>query len=92
MSNQDWNPEQYLKYRNERTQPSIDLISHIKLSNPEKIIDIGCGPGNSTQMLVERWPESKITGIDNSPAMIQKAKSDFPLQKWEIMDAADINT
>jgi trans-aconitate 2-methyltransferase len=92
MSYQDWNPDQYLKYRNERTQPSIDLISRIKFSNPEKIIDIGCGPGNSTQMLVQRWPNSKVTGIDNSPAMIQKAKNDFPLQEWKIIDASNINT
>lgn len=92
MANKDWNPELYLKYHNERTQPSIDLISRINFPNPRNIIDIGCGPGNSTQILVDRWPKSKIIGIDNSPAMIQKAKSDFPKQKWKIMDANNIDT
>ncbi|MCK9211736.1 MAG: methyltransferase domain-containing protein [Ignavibacteriaceae bacterium] len=91
MANKDWNPELYLKYHNERTQPSIDLISRINFSNPRNIIDIGCGPGNSTQILVDRWPKSKIVGIDNSPAMIQKAKNDFPEQEWKIMDANNID-
>lgn len=91
MANNDWNPELYLKYRSERTQPSIDLISRIHFPNPRNIIDIGCGPGNSTQMLVERWPKTKIVGIDNSAAMIQKAKSDYPEQQWAIMDANKID-
>jgi trans-aconitate 2-methyltransferase len=83
----DWNPELYLKFDRERTQPSIDLVSHIHLANPQKIIDIGCGPGNSTQVLVQRWPDARVSGVDNSPAMIEKAKSDFPDQDWIIMDA-----
>jgi trans-aconitate 2-methyltransferase len=84
----DWNPQLYLKFKNERTQPSIDLVSRISINDPENIIDIGCGPGNSTQILRYRWPESIITGLDNSPAMIEKAKSDFPDQKWISADTS----
>lgn len=47
----DWNSEQYLKFKKERTQPSTDLVNTIKLENPGRIIDIGCGPGNSTRAL-----------------------------------------
>ncbi len=47
----DWDPQLYLKFKNERTLPSIDLIAKISKENPETIIDIGCGPGNSSQML-----------------------------------------
>jgi trans-aconitate 2-methyltransferase len=83
----DWNPELYLKFDKERTQPSIDLVSRINCENPSKIIDIGCGPGNSTQILAQRWPNAEITGIDNSPAMIDKAKSDYPKQNWLLLDA-----
>lgn len=93
MKTNDWNPELYLRFNKERIQPSIDLVSRIELSNPKRIVDIGCGPGNSTQILVQRWPNAKIIGIDNSPAMIQKAKSDYPCQEWILADAGkdDIN-
>ncbi len=84
--NKDWNPEMYLKFDKERTQPSVDLVSRIIKDTPGKIIDIGCGPGNSTQVLVKRWPNSKVVGVDNSPAMIEKAKKDYPGQTWQILD------
>jgi trans-aconitate 2-methyltransferase len=87
MGKSDWNPDLYLKFNRERTQPSIDLVKRINSDCPSKIIDIGCGPGNSTQILVQRWPDSLITGIDNSPAMIEKAKKDYPNQNWILLDA-----
>jgi trans-aconitate 2-methyltransferase len=87
MNIKDWNPDLYLKFDKERIQPSIDLVSRIKIDNPSRIIDIGCGPGNSTQVLFQEWPDSTITGVDNSPAMIAKAKKDYPNQNWEILDA-----
>jgi trans-aconitate 2-methyltransferase len=85
---QNWNPEQYLKFKNERTQPSIDLVSKIKIDHPKSIIDIGCGPGNSTQVLYQRWPEAEIIGLDSSEQMIKKAREDFPQQKWFLADAS----
>jgi trans-aconitate 2-methyltransferase len=87
MNKKDWNPDLYLKFNRERTQPSIDLVARIKIDAPSRIIDIGCGPGNSTQILVQRWPDSIIIGIDKSPAMIEKAKKDYPNQNWKTMDA-----
>jgi trans-aconitate 2-methyltransferase len=87
MSMNDWNPDAYLKFDRERTQPSIDLVSRIEIANPSKIIDIGCGPGNSTMVLVTRWPDSMVTGIDNSPAMIDKARKDYPQMNWLLIDA-----
>jgi len=87
MQKHDWNPALYLQFGKERIQPSIDLVSRIDFENPKNIIDIGCGPGNSTQILAQRWPKSKITGVDNSPAMIERAKLDFPNQDWKLLDA-----
>lgn len=87
MTKPDWNPELYLKFNQERIQPSIDLVARIQMDNPGAIIDIGCGPGNSTQILAERWPHAKVTGIDNSPSMIEKARKDYPNQEWHIADA-----
>jgi len=88
----DWNVELYLKFRNERTQPSIDLVSGISVESPKSIIDIGCGPGNSTQVLAGRWPAAGITGLDNSPSMIEKAKKDYPSQEWILADVMDVDS
>jgi trans-aconitate methyltransferase len=65
-----WNPGQYLKFRDERTRPSIDLACRISLAAPTRILDVGCGPGNSTEVLHDRWPAARITGLDSSPEMI----------------------
>jgi trans-aconitate 2-methyltransferase len=84
----DWNPDSYLKFKSERTQPSIDLVSRIEIDNPNSIIDIGCGPGNSTQVLFEKWPNANIIGLDHSQEMITKAKTEYPSRKWILADAA----
>lgn len=85
----DWNPSLYMQFKSERTQPSIDLVSKINCPAPNKIIDIGCGPGNSTQVLANRWPDAHIVGIDNSASMIKKAEADYPTQDWVIANAAE---
>ena len=84
----DWNPEKYLDYNTERLLPSRDLVSRIRKANPGVIADIGCGPGNSTRVLAERWPSAEIIGVDNSPAMIEKASRDFSGISWVIADGA----
>ena len=84
----NWDPDQYLKFGNERTQPSIDLAARIELDNPHSIIDIGCGPGNSTAVLRNRWPKARFSGLDNSPAMIEKAKRDHRDTNWIVADAS----
>lgn len=71
----DWNPELYLQFEKERNQPVIDLVSAVRQSAPHRVIDIGCGPGNSTLAIKRRFPDAEIVGLDNSPAMIEKAKS-----------------
>lgn len=74
----DWNSTQYLKFESERTQPAIDLVNRINLKNPKKIIDIGCGPGNSTQVLAKKYPNAYILGVDNSENMVATAKKNNP--------------
>jgi trans-aconitate 2-methyltransferase len=77
-----WDSSQYLKFANERTQPSIDLAARIALDAPARIIDLGCGPGNSTAVLARRWPRAALTGLDSSPAMLATAKRDYPQWTW----------
>lgn len=78
----DWQPSQYLKYRSERTQPAIDLVNRLSLADPKRIIDIGCGPGNSTAILKERWPDAAVCGLDNSANMLAKAKREYADIDW----------
>jgi trans-aconitate 2-methyltransferase len=88
--NTTWNPELYLKFQRERIQPSIDLVSRIALDSPATAIDIGCGPGNSTQVIADRWPSCTITGVDSSDEMISKARADFPQRQWLQVDVRDL--
>lgn len=83
-----WNSAQYLKFANERTQPATDLAARIALPSPARVIDLGCGPGNSTAVLARRWPGASITGLDSSPAMIAAAERDHPHFTWLTGDIA----
>ena len=83
----DWNPEQYLRFADARARPSIDLVSRIKLDAPKTAVDIGCGPGNSAAMILARWPKVAITGIDSSPAMVERARAELPGHSWLVADA-----
>src|ERR1700753_1944779 len=81
-----WDPNLYLKYANERARPATDLIAQIRLESPARIVDLGCGPGNSTEQLHQRWPAASITGVDNSPEMLSKAKWSHPDWQWVLCD------
>lgn len=73
----DWNSDQYLKFKAQRTQPAIDLAARLG-GSPREIIDLGCGPGNSTKVLKNRFPNAHIIGADYSGNMLQKARADNP--------------
>jgi trans-aconitate 2-methyltransferase len=81
-----WNADQYLKFAEERTQPCRDLAARLPTGDIRSIIDLGCGPGNSTRILGERWPNARITGIDNSPSMIDVASREQPQHRWIASD------
>ena len=84
----DWNATQYLKFNRERTQPAIDLVNRLTIAAPERVLDIGCGPGNSTQVLARKFPNAFICGVDNSPDMIETAKQNLPGVTFRLLDAS----
>lgn len=84
-----WNSEQYLKFKKERTQPAIDLANRLTAQSPAAVIDIGCGPGNSTAILKKRYRNAAVTGADNSENMISAAREKYPDIEFILCDASN---
>ena len=77
-----WDASHYLRYGTERTRAAADLLARIDLESPQNIVDLGCGPGNSTALLRHRWPDANLLGVDSSAEMIATAKKTFIDQQW----------
>ncbi|MDX3851355.1 trans-aconitate 2-methyltransferase [Streptomyces sp. AK02-01A] len=79
-SSPTWDPNQYLRHSGHRTRPFLDLLARIPDppgGAPTTIADLGCGPGNVTALLADRWPGASITGFDNSPEMLDRARKEY---------------
>jgi len=84
----DWSPTLYARFEDERTRPARDLMAQVPLTDARRIVDMGCGPGNSTELLVERWPGARTVGLDSSPAMLEEARRRLPQATFALADAA----
>jgi trans-aconitate 2-methyltransferase len=79
---------QYLKFERERTRPAADLLTGVPEFDPHSCIDLGCGPGNSTELLVRRFPGAAIAGLDRSTDMLAAAKRRLPQVPLQLADLA----
>ncbi len=86
-----WNPEIYLGSEGHqyRVRPALDLIARVPVESLASIADIGCGAGDVTRFLAERWPGAKLTGVDNAPAMLERARRDVPQVSYQLCDVAE---
>jgi trans-aconitate 2-methyltransferase len=73
-----WDDQQYLKFADERTRPARELLARVPLASPSRVVDLGCGPANSTLLLRERYPAADLWGVDNSPEMLLRARAELP--------------
>ena len=78
-----WNPDHYLAFGDHRLRPAIDLLDKVALATPAAIHDLGCGAGNVTRLLAQRWPGAAITAIDNSPDMLARARQQRLDVAWD---------
>ena len=93
IAGESWNPGQYLKFADHRLRPALDLMGRIPLEDPRVIYDLGCGSGNVTRLLADRWPDADVVGMDNSPEMLERAAADSDGSagrvRWQSGDLAD---
>lgn len=74
----DWSATRYLRFEDERTRPAADLLAAVPLAVARRVADLGCGPGNSTELLVRRFPRAEVVGVDSSPGMLEEAGRRLP--------------
>ena len=84
-----WSARQYVAFEDERTRPVRDLVNAIPADGPRSAVDLGCGPGNSTEVLAARFPGAVLTGIDSSADMIEAARKRLPTVRFEIASIED---
>jgi trans-aconitate 2-methyltransferase len=84
----DWSACQYLKFEDDRTRPPRDLLARVPLRDARRVVDLGCGPGNSTELLIERYPGAEVIGLDSSPDMLRQARERLPRGNFMQADLA----
>ena len=82
-----WDPDRYLTFADERGRPFVELLARVGADDPRTVVDLGCGPGNLTALLADRWPGAEVRGLDSSPEMVAGATD--PRVSFEVADLRD---
>lgn len=82
----DWSAKQYVKFEDERTRPARDLLAAVPTRDPRRVVDLGCGPGNTTELLLQTFPKAEILGLDSSPDMVTNARARLRGITFEVAD------
>jgi trans-aconitate 2-methyltransferase len=82
-----WDPAQYLSFADHRLRPALDLLQRVPVEHPATVVDLGCGAGNVTRVLRRRWPDAHLVGVDDSAAMLARARVEAPDVEWRLADA-----
>src|SRR5215204_7121971 len=84
-----WDPAQYQKFGDHRLRPGLELLDRIPPIEPSVIYDLGCGAGQITRLIADRWPAAEVFGIDNSPEMLAQAATEPGSVRWIEADIRD---
>ena len=88
ITSSTWDPAQYLKFSNERVRPAFDLLAQVPLETARHVVDLGCGTGNMTVMLKQRYPTADVLGVDGAASMLEKARAAAPDCRFDLGDFA----
>ncbi|NLS02752.1 trans-aconitate 2-methyltransferase [Rhizobium sp. P32RR-XVIII] len=83
-----WSASQYVKFEDERTRPVRDLLAQVPLERVAKAIDLGCGPGNSTELIIDRYGRQAVSGLDSDRNMLEAARKRLPDTSFTEADLA----
>jgi len=87
-----WDPAQYARFADHRERPYHELVARVGASAPSLVLDVGCGPGNATVSLADRWPQARIEGVDSSAEMIERALAlAGPRVRFRVADARGVD-
>lgn len=83
-----WSPSQYLKFEQPRLRPALELLARVSLEAPRTVYDLGCGAGQLSRLMAERWQGAQVVGVDASAAMLKQAGNTLPNLRWQQQDLA----
>jgi len=81
-----WDPRQYLRFSDHRLRPGVELLERVAVESPRVIYDLGCGSGQLTRLIAQRWPTAKVHGLDHSQEMLQQAAHEPARVEWVEVD------